>query len=173
LAGMTDQQKNQDRNKSTRDDEEAVLSRRRFFIKMGSSSLAIAGAGATVFAVQYLSPNVIYEPSPIVSAGRPDHFPANSVTFDPRFGIYLVHETKGFYAMSAVCTHLGCMTVWKQDSGLIACPCHGSNFRADGTVLGGPAPRPLPWLKTWLESSGEILVDRSSVIRPKSEYIEA
>jgi cytochrome b6-f complex iron-sulfur subunit len=158
---------------SARVGDDAFLSRRQFFMKLGSGSLALAGAGATVFAVQYLSPNVLYEPSPIVSAGRPDHFPANSVTFDPRFGIYIVHEAKGFYAMSAVCTHLGCMTVWKQDAGVIACPCHGSNFRVDGTVIGGPAPRPLPWLKTWLGSSGEITVDRSSLIRPESEYIQA
>jgi len=163
----------QKKKESARVDDNAFLSRRQFFIKLGSGSLVLAGAGATVFAVQYLSPNVLYEPSPVVSAGRPDRFPANSVTFDPRFGIYIVHEAKGFYAMSAVCTHLGCMTVWKQDAGVIACPCHGSDFRVDGTVIRGPAPRPLPWLKTWLASSGDIVVDRSSQIRPESEYIQA
>jgi cytochrome b6-f complex iron-sulfur subunit len=165
--------KEQEKKAAARVDEDAFLSRREFFIKLGTGSLVVAGAGATVFGVQYLSPNVLYEPSPIVSAGLPDHFPVNSVTFDPRFGIYVVHETKGFYAMSAVCTHLGCMTVWKQYAGVIACPCHGSNFRIDGTVTGGPAPRPLPWLKTWLGNSGEIMVDRSSQIRPESEYIQA
>ncbi|MFZ0212398.1 MAG: ubiquinol-cytochrome c reductase iron-sulfur subunit [Candidatus Acidiferrales bacterium] len=154
-------------------EEDHFLSRRQFFIKLGGGSLAIAGAGATVFAVQYLSPNVLYEPSPIVSAGRPEHFPANSVTLDPRFAIYIVHGPKGFYAMSSICTHLGCMTVWKQDSGVIACPCHGSTFRQDGEVIGGPAPRPLLWLKTWLGSNGEIMVNRSTIIAAESEYIQA
>jgi Rieske Fe-S protein len=28
--------------------------------------------------------------------------------------------------------------------GLIECPCHGSRYRLDGTVAGGPAPRALP-----------------------------
>jgi len=165
--------KPKDNGKTASGDESGFLSRREFFIKMGGSSLAIAGAGAAVFAVQYLSPNVLYEPSPVVSAGRPDHFPANSVTFDPRFGIYLVHSAKGFYAMSSVCTHLGCMTVWKQDQSVIACPCHGSTFRPNGQVIGGPAPRPLPWLKVWVASDGEIMVDRSSTIPAESEYIQA
>ncbi len=154
-------------------EEGHFLSRRQFFIKLGAGSLAVAGAGATVFAVQYLSPNVLYEPSPIVSAGRPEHFPTNSVTLDPRFAIYVVHEPKGFYAMSSICTHLGCMTVWKQDPGVIACPCHGSTFQPDGEVMGGPAPRPLPWLKTWLGSDGEIMVDRSTIIAAESEYVQA
>jgi cytochrome b6-f complex iron-sulfur subunit len=167
---MTDQP---DNNKEAAGaEEDHFLSRREFFIKLGTGSLAVAGAGAAVFAVQYLSPNVLYEPSPIVSAGRPDHFPANSVTMDPRFGIYIVHGPKGFYAMSSICTHLGCMTVWKQDADVIACPCHGSTFRRNGAVIRGPAPRPLPWLKIWLGSDSEIMVDRSATIAAESGYIQ-
>lgn len=49
-----------------------------------------------------------------------------------------------FKAFSAVCTHQGC-TVSTIANGTINCPCHGSKFSiADGTVAGGPAPKPLP-----------------------------
>ncbi|MFE3073915.1 Rieske (2Fe-2S) protein [Streptomyces sp. NPDC059247] len=49
-----------------------------------------------------------------------------------------------FKAFSAVCTHQGCL-VNKVADGTIDCPCHGSRYRiADGSVAGGPAPRPLP-----------------------------
>ncbi|MFI7501955.1 Rieske (2Fe-2S) protein [Streptomyces sp. NPDC049687] len=49
-----------------------------------------------------------------------------------------------FKAFSAICTHQGC-TVGSVTDGTINCPCHQSKFRiADGSVAGGPAPKPLP-----------------------------
>lgn len=49
-----------------------------------------------------------------------------------------------FKAFSAVCTHQGCL-VNQVTGGHIVCPCHGSTFSiADGSVVGGPAPKPLP-----------------------------
>jgi Rieske Fe-S protein len=52
-------------------------------------------------------------------------------------------EAGRFEGLSAVCTHTGCI-VDKVADGLIQCPCHGSRYRLDGTVAGGPAPRALP-----------------------------
>lgn len=48
-----------------------------------------------------------------------------------------------FKAFSAVCTHQGC-TVNRVTAGTINCPCHGSKYDIkDGSVVKGPAPRPL------------------------------
>ena len=52
-------------------------------------------------------------------------------------------EAGRFEGLSAVCTHTGCI-IDKVADGLIQCPCHGSRYRLDGTVAGGPAPRALP-----------------------------
>jgi len=46
-------------------------------------------------------------------------------------------------ALSAVCTHLGCIVKWKDDTQQLFCPCHGGVFDIKGAVIGGPPPSPL------------------------------
>ncbi|HEY8685761.1 MAG TPA: ubiquinol-cytochrome c reductase iron-sulfur subunit [Chloroflexota bacterium] len=48
-----------------------------------------------------------------------------------------------FIAFINYCTHLGCGVTWIPGAHIYLCPCHGSVYNADGTVAGGPAPRPL------------------------------
>jgi cytochrome b6-f complex iron-sulfur subunit len=144
----------------------AEFDRRAFFTKIGLGSLGIAAAGTAVFSYEFLSPNVLYEPSAIVNVGKPESFAINSVTLDVNSGIYLVRAEEGFFALGAVCTHLGCLTSWNQDLGIIACPCHGSRFARTGAKIEGPAPKPLPWLRTWVSDEGDIMVDRSTDIPP-------
>jgi len=146
--------------------------RRAFFVKLGLGSLSIATAGTAAFSYQFLSPNVLFEPSPIVNAGKPENYAVDSVTLDVNSGIYLIRAQEGFFSLSAVCTHLGCMTAWKPELGIIACPCHGSKFyvfeanKIPGEKIEGPAPRPLPWLQVLLSDEGDLMVDRSRQISP-------
>jgi cytochrome b6-f complex iron-sulfur subunit len=142
------------------------LNRRQFFVKLGLGSLSIAAAGTTVFAYQFLSPNVLFEPSPVINAGKPESYPLASVTLDVTSGIYIIHAEEGFFSLSAVCTHLGCMTAWKPELGMVVCPCHGSKFRQNGQKIEGPAPKPLPWKRMWISDDGDLMVDRSTDVRP-------
>ncbi len=144
------------------EDDKHDLDRRQFFVKLGLGSVAVAAVGTAAFAYQFLSPNVLFEPSPVVNAGRPDRYPPDSVTLDPENGVFVVNSPQGFYALQAVCTHLGCLTAWKPELGIIACPCHGSKFNRDGTKIAGPAPKPLPWLRMWMSDEGDLMIDRSS-----------
>lgn len=160
MAGMAEEAK------STPAQAGQEIDRRDFFTRLGLGSLAVAAAGTLVFYYRFLSPNVLYEASPIVNAGRADSYEVGSVTLDVNSAIYLIHVQEGFLSLSAICTHLGCMTAWKPELGIIACPCHGSKFSIEGQKLAGPAPKPLPWLKTWLSDDGNLMVDRSTTIRP-------
>jgi glycine/D-amino acid oxidase-like deaminating enzyme/nitrite reductase/ring-hydroxylating ferredoxin subunit len=47
------------------------------------------------------------------------------------------------HAVSARCTHLGCLVGYNAAERAWECPCHGSRFAPDGTVIQGPAVRPL------------------------------
>jgi len=139
---------------------------RDFLNEVAGGALAIAGLGATVVTWQFLSPNVLFEPSTTFRVGNPDLFPLNSVTYLQDQQVYIVRTTDGFHAVSAVCTHLGCITQWKPEANQIACPCHGSKFTALGNKIEGPAPRPLPHFLITLTADGELLVDKLQTVKP-------
>ena len=56
-----------------------------------------------------------------------------------------------FVALSAVCTHLGCIVQWQEAEAEFLCPCHAGRFSATGAVVSGPSsmcpgtmPLPIP-----------------------------
>jgi cytochrome b6-f complex iron-sulfur subunit len=56
----------------------------------------------------------------------------------------VIRTADGFRALSLVCTHLGCIVHWNEAQHEFLCPCHGATFGADGRVVSGPPPKPLP-----------------------------
>jgi cytochrome b6-f complex iron-sulfur subunit len=142
--------------------------RRDFLDRVALASLGIAAVGGVRVLVGYLSPNVLFEPPTRFRAGAPDSYPVNSVTFLPDQLVYIVRSQQGMWALSAICTHLGCITQWKPDANRIACPCHGSKFRTNGAKIEGPAPRPLPHLSLTMTADGELLVDKLEAVPENS-----
>jgi len=65
----------------------------------------------------------------------------------PAGKFWMSNTDRGFYALSMVCTHLGCLFKWVPTNNRFECPCHGSKFAANGEKLigadKGPAQRNL------------------------------
>lgn len=72
--------------------------------------------------------------------------------------VYLVRTgDQDVRAMQSTCTHLGCRTAYNRRTRRIECPCHGGVFDAQGNVVDGPPPAPLPTLTTRIDN-GRVLV---------------
>lgn len=75
--------------------------------------------------------------------------------------VAVFRDSDGVYAISRVCTHLGCI-VKPTDAGF-ECPCHGSRYDSNGVVTKGPAPRPLQWLEV-KQQAGAVYVDEGTSV---------
>jgi cytochrome b6-f complex iron-sulfur subunit len=139
-------------------------SRRDFFTRVGVAACVATAAGSGLFTVDYLRPKVLFEPPTRFRAGGALDYPEGTVRFNKEQRAYVVGVSGGVFALSAVCTHLGCITRYLSDEKCIACPCHGSRFDLEGNVIHGPAPRPLPWIEVTADPNGTLLVDTSVVI---------
>lgn len=80
--------------------------------------------------------------------------------------IVVARDAGGVYAMSAVCTHAGCLLEDVSDtiSAGLYCPCHGSAFDGDGAVTRGPARAALQHYAVTIAADGTITVDGSQPV---------
>jgi len=119
---------------------------------------------------RFMFPNVLFEPPPTFKAGLPNEIQIGQVDerFKQRFAVWLVRSAfdewgmaSGIYALSTVCTHLGCTPNWLEAEQKFKCPCHGSGYYKTGVNFEGPTPRPLERYAISLADDGQILVDKS------------
>lgn len=73
--------------------------------------------------------------------------------------VFVVRDSKGFFAMQPVCTHSGCDPTFNATAATFDCRCHGSRFNIDGTVKMGPAARPLQHLSLCRRNDGVLVVE--------------
>lgn len=145
----------------------AEVSRRGFMIwslPIGWAAFSAACASSLVATARFLFPNVLFEPPQAFKAGFPGEYNIGEVDtrWKDAFSVWIVRQPEGFYALIAVCTHLGCSPNWLAAEAKFKCPCHGSGFYASGINFEGPAPRPLERARIVLADDGQILVDKST-----------
>lgn len=149
------------------DNDRGGVTRRHLFMGLGFGALAVTAAGSSVVFLQFLEPNVLFEPPTKYKVGIPEDYPVNSVVSHPDIRVLVVRTARGFVALSSVCTHLGCIARWQEQERLIFCPCHGSRFGMNGEVISGPAPSPLRHLTISLEQDGQLIVDTGATADPE------
>lgn len=151
------------------------ISRRNLFSLSGWAAFFTFLGVSTIGALRFMFPRVLFEPPSAFKAGFPDDFLIGEVSekYKDDYRVWIVREAEGFYALSAICTHLGCTPRWLSAENKFKCPCHGSGFRKSGINFEGPAPRPLERLKISLSEDGQLLIDRNvKFLYEKGEWIK-
>ena len=146
------------------------LDRRKALGVLTGAAFAIAGGGTAITTIRYMRPNVLFEPPTKVTIGTVAEIPLGTLLVLVEQKLYVAHTAQGIFAMSSVCTHLGCMTRFDAEKNTISCPCHGSKFDAAGTVTGGPAPRPLDRKQIFFE--GDLLVVDTRKAAEESDFLK-
>jgi cytochrome b6-f complex iron-sulfur subunit len=137
---------------------------RRDFLGRAAIVSFLATIGAAFLGIMRLpKPAVLPESASRFKIGFPEDLPLDSRRFIEKRNIWVFRDALGVYAMSGICTHLGCILSEKGSSGY-QCACHGSDFDEQGRVLSGPAPRGMDWLEVSLAADGRLMVDAARTV---------
>ncbi len=145
------------------------LMRVGFWIAAGWTAFTVGIGAFTAMSLRFMFPNVLAEPPSTIKVGLPTNFEAGEVNenWKAEWGFWIVRsdyydgEDK-IYALSTICTHLGCPPNWLPGEQKFKCPCHGSGYYVSGVNFEGPAPRPLERFKIAVGDDGQLLVDKSA-----------
>jgi len=150
------------------------LTRRQFCVVTGAGLVAGAcGNGATMNGGNDLAvPDDLAMPvitdmadtnCPVngkLNAGPQSALLVGHARFFPCAQMFVLRDTLGIYAMTAVCTHEGCIVNFVGAQQGFLCPCHTSTYDFNGMVTSPPAPHPLQHYSCALDGADNIIVDR-------------
>lgn len=150
-------------------DEPEQAPRRDFLTKAAMTVTAGTVAFAAIGIIRMPKPGVMPGRSAAVKIGTPGEFPVSDqpIAVAGR-NMFILHQDDGFCAISAVCTHLGCV-VAPSPTGF-NCPCHGSKFGKDGSLIQGPAGSPLVWFEISQAPDGQLVVHTDRSVKVGTRY---
>ncbi len=162
------------------------MKRREFFSLLAKITIPLVAVVEGFIHLKSLVPKVLYEAPKKFKTHKPGQFP-EGVSFLPEHKVFIIRHRNTYKAMSAICTHLGCIVKVVdlpapkkvkvkgkviEERWEFHCPCHGSKFYANGYNYAGPAPTPLPHYKVGISpDDGSLLVDKGTVVSDE-EYLE-
>ena len=144
-----------------------IWSRRDFFTRLAWGCFGIFTGFSLLGFLRSAFPRVLFQPPATFKAGLPSDYAVGEVSekFKQEQRVWIVREEEGIYAIFAKCTHLGCTPRWLAAENKFKCPCHGSGFYKSGLNFEGPAPRPLDRLKVTVGEDGQLVIDKSKILR--------
>jgi len=148
------------------------LTRRDFTERLAFGSFWAAAVSSLAGMAKLLMPAVMPDAATRVKLGYPEELPLGTARLFEDKNLFVFSGADGIYAISAICTHLGCI-VSRSPDGQFDCPCHGTKFNARGEVFAGPAPRGLEWLEISQAPNGALYADTSSVVPPGTKWSQA
>ena len=131
---------------------------RRQILLYGAAALAAAAGLGTYVSLEFVRPWSRDRSSGAAVVGFPEEIPVGAVMVIPLAQAFVGRTEEGFFALSTVCPHLGCVIRWLPDQRRFHCPCHGSQFETDGRVLNGPARQDLVPLELGTDGQGRLVV---------------
>jgi len=144
------------------------VSRREFnWLALAWTFFAASAAAGLTAVGRFMFPNVLTEPPSTFKVGMPSEFAIGVVDtrFKEKYQVWVVRNEEQMYALSTICTHLGCTPNWLEAENKFKCPCHGSGFYMTGINFEGPAPRPLERVMISLAEDGQVLIDKSRLFK--------
>ncbi|MEO8612012.1 MAG: Rieske (2Fe-2S) protein [Chloroflexota bacterium] len=111
------------------------------------------------------------QPAPIITtpeAGYPRNYARHTCVLVENARAWLCRDELGFYAVDALCPHLGGMIRSVGDG--FVCLCHTSRFTTSGNTLSGPAKRPLRYFQVDLDSAGKLFIRREQIVSPDDRF---
>ncbi len=136
------------------------MKRRQFFKSTSILLASVAGVLASVSLLRQIFPRSTYE-NKRFKLGKPNRFTINDFTYIPDQKLFVYRDHGGMKAVTAICTHLGC--VLERSVNGFECPCHGSCFDTSGKVLSGAATKDLSWYHLYKDTDGQIVVDLKKI----------
>ncbi len=148
------------------------LTRRDFTERLALGSFWAAAVSSIVGMAKLLMPAVMPDAATRMKLGHPEELPPGTSRLFEDKNVFVFSESDGIYAISAICTHLGCIVSQLPDR-QFDCPCHGSKFNARGEVFAGPAPRGLDWIEISQAPNGVLYADTASTVPPGTKWSRA
>lgn len=148
-----------------------AVSRREFLhgVVVGSAASMLSGHAWAGTAVASVRPSVAGDPG--ILRLRIADFPPLQGSFgavrlgfsalgqvSPMHPFIVSRDEEDFFAVTAECTHAGCLIPAFGNAKNSTCPCHGSRFGHDGRVIRGPATSALPRYEVSTEESGVVQI---------------